>query len=120
MTHTHQYYGGVCLCGKKQPTIRNGKEVSQNIVFDNKIAPTPQILKKKIHSEFQHNTQLLLDCLGVSTKEFPKYCAFVKRIGVNNIYKVIKEIESADRWCRETHHQPLNKVGFFINKFVKK
>ena len=117
--HQHEYCGGICLCGKKQPIYRDGKEVSQCIKSDVKIAYKPPQAQKKAYSEFQYNTQLLLDCLGVETKEFPKYCGFVKRIGVKNIHKVIKEIESADKWCRETHHQPLDKIGFFINNWVK-
>lgn len=118
--HQCQYAGGYCIhCLARQPTIRNGKEVKlSDIKYSDKIAYKPK--SKRITSKFQYNTQLLLDCLGVSTKEFPKYCAFVKRIGVKNIYKVIKDIESADKWCRETHHQPLKRVGFFINKYVKK
>lgn len=122
MNHQCSFAGGYCIhCMTPQPRINNGiVNNGLSAVSSNRIAYKPPQSEKQANSEFQDNTQKLLDCLGVSTKEFPKYCGFVKRIGVKNIYKVIKEIESADKWCRETHHQPLKRVGFFINKYVKK
>lgn len=122
MTCNHSYAGGKCIyCGSPQLRFNNGKPSNElSDLSGLKNAPTTQISKKKrATSQFQYNTQLLLDCLGVPVKEFPRYARYVKKLGVENIHKIIKEIESADRWCRETHHQKLNKIGFFINKYIK-
>lgn len=96
MTHIHEYYGGVCLCGKKQPTIRNGKEVSQNINFDRKIAyKPPQARRKRINSEFQSVVDEVMVYLHEDVYKkgnFSKYCGIVKRIGTTKARQWIKEM----------------------------
>lgn len=118
--HQCSYSGGYCIhCLSKQPTIRNGKEVSPNIVFDRKIAPTPQILTKKIHSENQYATDQLITFLGVPVKEFARYAKYVKKLGPEKIHGIIKDIKSVDAWTHAQHNCKLNKIGYFINKYVK-
>ena len=118
--HIHEYFGGVCLCGKKQPIYRNGKEVGLSDLSGVKIAPTPQISKKKrITSENQYATDQLITFLGVPVKEFARFARYVKKLGPANIHGIINQIKGTDKWCRETNGKPLNKIGYFLNHFIK-
>lgn len=90
--HQHQYYGGVCICGKKQPIYRNGKEVDVSIKSDHKIAYKPPQARKNIHSDFQLAVDELVVYLKEDVKTFPKYCGIVKRIGTTKARQWIKEM----------------------------
>jgi len=120
MTCNHSYSGGYCIhCLKKQPIYRNGKEVDVSIKSDSKIAYKSKFEHRKQNSENQYYTQLLIDCLGVSVKDFARYARYVKKLGSGNIHGIIKKIEETDKWCRSTHGKPLKRIGWFINNYVK-
>ncbi len=117
--HIHEYFGGVCICGKKQPIYRNGVEVGLSDLSGVKIAYKPTQTAKMANSENQYSTQLLIDYLGVPVKEFARFARYVKKLGPANIHGIINQIKGTDKWCRETNGKPLNKIGFFINKYIK-
>ncbi len=117
--HIHEYYGGVCLCGKKQPIYKNGKEVIVSDLSGVKIAYKPTQTRRRANSENQYSTQLLIDYLGIPVKEFARFARYVKKLGPANIHGIINQIKGTDKWCREVNGKPLNKIGYFINNWCK-
>jgi len=103
--HQCEYYGGICLCGKRQPVIR-----------PERIKPK----RKKITSEFQYYTDMLITYLGVPVKEFPRFARYVKLLGCKRVPEIIGKIKETEDWCWREHHSQLNKIGYFINHFCKR
>ena len=96
--HQHEYFAGVCSCGKKQPIYRDGKEVDQCIKSDVKITYRAiQKPTKKINSEFQSVVDETMVYLGEDIYKkgnFPKYCGIIGRVGMNQARIWIKEMRS--------------------------
>lgn len=97
MTCNHDYIAGACqYCGQKQPTIRNGREVSLSGVSDHKIAyKPPQAHRKRITSEFQMVVDEIMTHLGEDIYAkglFSRYCGIIKRVGINQARIWIKEM----------------------------
>ena len=112
---SHSFYGGVCeWCGITQASISH--DISKVDTNHLKQKKTPQ---KRITSHLQYETDQLITYLGVPVKEFPRFARYVKKLGVSNIHGIIKQIKEVDNWCREKNGKPLNKIGYFINKFTK-
>lgn len=107
---SHNFLGGICIdCGISQ------KEISKPIT---RIKPIT-IKRKNITSEAQLATDDLITYLGVPVKEFPRFAKYVKKLGANNIHGIIKQIKEVDVWCREKNGKALNRIGYFINHFIK-
>lgn len=96
--HQHEYFAGVCSCGKKQPIYRDGKEVSQSIKSDVKIAYRAiQKPTKRITSEFQSVVDETMVYLGEDIYKkgnFGKYCGIIGRVGMNQARIWIKYMKS--------------------------
>jgi len=94
-----EYIAGACIhCGQKQPVFNGKKEaVLSSINFGSKIAPTPQILKKKrITSEFQMVVDEVMTYLHEDIYKkgnFARYAGIIKRVGINQSRIWIKEMK---------------------------
>ena len=105
--HQHEYFGGVCLCGKKQPRIVNGKEVGLSDISGIKTAQKPKYKPtKKITSQFQFFVDDLMVFLGEDIYKkgnFSKYCGVVKRYGMFQV----------GIWKKEMQRKGISKPAYF-------
>ena len=96
--HIHEYFGGVCMCGKKQPVFNGSKEVKlSDIKSSHKIAPQARFAsRKRINSEFQSVVDEVMVYLHEDVYKkgnFPKYCGIIKKVGINQARIWIKEMK---------------------------